>query len=27
FIIADFFDENIGDIFLPTKYTKRKQTS
>ncbi|HDE5126163.1 helix-turn-helix transcriptional regulator [Staphylococcus aureus] len=27
FIIADFFDENIGDIFLPTKYTKRKQAS
>ncbi|HGO4157762.1 TPA: helix-turn-helix transcriptional regulator [Staphylococcus aureus] len=27
FIIADFFDENIGDIFLPAKYTKRKQTS
>ncbi|MGW7889949.1 helix-turn-helix transcriptional regulator [Staphylococcus xylosus] len=25
FIIAEFFDGNIGDIFLPTKYTKRKQ--
>lgn len=25
FMIADFFDENIGDIFLPTKYTKSKQ--
>ncbi|BGE83305.1 MULTISPECIES: helix-turn-helix transcriptional regulator [Bacillota] len=27
FLISDYFDENIGDIFLPTKYTKRKQTT
>ncbi|WP_217971469.1 helix-turn-helix transcriptional regulator [Staphylococcus xylosus] len=24
FILAKFFDENIGDIFLPTMYTKCK---
>ncbi|WP_436959390.1 helix-turn-helix transcriptional regulator [Staphylococcus xylosus] len=24
FAIADYFNENIGEIFLPTKYTKRK---
>lgn len=25
FVISNFFGENIEDIFLPTKYTKRKQ--
>lgn len=24
FIIAEYFNANIGDIFLPTKYTKSK---
>lgn len=24
FIIAEYFDDNIGNIFLPTKYTKSK---
>lgn len=25
FLISDYFNEDIGDIFLPTKYTKCKQ--
>lgn len=26
FLIANHFDSDINDIFLPTKYTKSKQT-